>query len=78
LKKVIKTEHVFVTDFCGQYMTMFLTQKLHFSLIALVYICMGVSVLTTIGTGTVLIHDRLLEVPLRDQKIGVLCAITAS
>jgi hypothetical protein len=73
-----REEHIFVTGFCRQYMTVFLTQNLHFSLMKLGSIWVGISVLKTIGIGAVLIRDKTFEVPLHYQKIGVWCAITAS
>jgi hypothetical protein len=52
---------------------MFLTQKLHFSLMKLGSIWVGASVLKSVDTGAVLIGNRHLK----SHDAGVWCAITA-
>jgi hypothetical protein len=54
-------EHIFVTEFYRQYMIVFLTQNLHFLLMKLGFIIVGISMLRTTGIGAVLTQDRLLK-----------------
>jgi hypothetical protein len=66
-------ERIFVTGICRQYMTVFLTQNLHFSLMKL-----GSINAQNNRYWSSIIQRQTFEVPLHDQKIGVWCAITAS
>lgn len=59
LKMVITRGHIFVTGFCGQYMTSSLTQNLHFLLLMKPHsMWVGISMLKI---RAVLIHDKLLQ-----------------
>jgi hypothetical protein len=68
-KAITREERIFVTGFCRQYMTVFLTQTLRFSLMKLGSILVGISMLKTIGTGAVLIRDRRLKCPFMIRRL---------
>jgi hypothetical protein len=65
---MIEQEHV-VTGFCGQHITVSLTKNLHFSLMKVGSIRVGVSVLKTVDTGAVLIRDKLLKCPFMIRRL---------
>jgi hypothetical protein len=70
-------ERIFVTGFCRQYMTVFLTQNSFFTDEAWFHLSGYINAQNNRYWSS--INPRqTFEVPLHDQKIGVWCAITAS
>jgi hypothetical protein len=74
---VITKRNVFVTDFCRQYMMVFLTQNLHFLMMKVGLISLGISVLSNRYCSSINLR-QISEVQREEQKIGVCCAITAT
>lgn len=74
-KAVTGEEHIFVAGYRGQYMTVFMAWTLVTEEACPIWV--RVSILKTVGTGAVLIRDRLHCAP-HNQKIGVRCAITTA
>jgi hypothetical protein len=67
-------ERIFVTGFCGQYMTVFVKQTLHFLLMKFGFIWH----VKAMSSGTLLIRDKFLKFPFAIRRLVFRCAIIAT
>jgi len=72
----MKEKPFFVILFCGQYMTVFLTQYIFFTDEALFHLRGYINDQHSMYWGNIN-RRQVFQVPLHGQKIGVWCAITA-